>query len=235
MTKYKRILIKISGEALCGKGGQGIAQTETEKIACQIAKLHSEGFEIALVIGGGNFWRARQNPGIERITSDQIGMLATVMNSLAMQNALQSMDVPVVTMSAVPIEGIAGAVYPQDAELCLTHGNVVIFAGGTGSPFFTTDTAGALRAAEISADIYLCAKSVDGVYDSDPEKNPGAKRFDKLTFSEVIERQLKAMDLTAMPMCMENNIPALIFDCGAENAVYDAAHGKKIGTIIENT
>lgn len=234
MKEINRVVIKISGEAFSGGDGFGISDEKTEKIALQLKQIHEKGIQTAVVLGGGNFWRARQNPDIDRVTADQIGMLATVMNSLALESAMKKLGVPCAVMSAFGVEGIAGALYLSDAKLCLEHGNVVIFAGGTGSPYFTTDTTGALRAAEIGADMYLCAKHVDGVYDSDPRKNPSAKRFDRLTFDEVLKRRLGAMDLTAMTMCMENDISVLIFDCLAEDAILNAAVGKKSGTIIEN-
>ncbi|HPG92272.1 MAG TPA: UMP kinase [Clostridia bacterium] len=233
MSKYKRIIIKISGEALSGKGSFGVNESETEKIAFQIKTLHEKGYEIGLVIGGGNIWRARNNGSVDRSTADYMGMLATVINSLAMQNSLDKLKVPVVVMSAIRVEKVAEPFVLRKALDSLEKGKVVIFAGGTGSPYFTTDTAGALRASEVQADVYLCAKNVDGIYDKDPRQFSDAKKYEKIGFMEVIEKQLKAMDITAMSMCMENNIPVLIFDCAENNSIINAAEGKKIGTIIQ--
>lgn len=233
MSKYKRIIIKISGEALSGKGSFGVNESETEKIALQIKNLHEKGFEIGLVIGGGNIWRARNNGSVDRSTADYMGMLATVINSLAMQNSLDKLKVPAVVMSAIRVEKVAEPFVLRKALDSLEKGKVVIFAGGTGSPYFTTDTAGALRASEVQADVYLCAKNVDGIYDKDPKQFSDAKKYEKISFMEVIEKQLKAMDITAMSMCMENNIPVLIFDCAENNSIINAAEDKKIGTIIQ--
>ncbi|HRX13451.1 MAG TPA: UMP kinase [Eubacteriales bacterium] len=233
MNKYKRIIIKISGEALSGKGGYGVNEVETEKIALQVKTLLENGYQVGLVIGGGNIWRARTNGSVDRSTADYMGMLATVINSLAMQNSLDKLKVPVVVMSAIRVEKVAEPFVLRKALDSLEKGRVVIFAGGTGSPYFTTDTAGALRASEIQADIYLCAKNVDGVYDKDPKLFADACKYESISFMDVIQKQLKAMDITAMTMCMENKIPVLIFDCAGPDSIVKAAEGKKIGTIIQ--
>ena len=233
--KFRRVLLKLSGEALREPGSQdNISPPIVENIASQIKAAHQGGLEIALVVGGGNFWRgvSASNRGMERATADYMGMLATVMNSLAVQSMLEAMDVPTRVQSAIKMDGVAEPFIRRRAMRHLELGRVVIFAAGTGNPFFTTDTTAALRASEINADVVLKATKVDGIYDSDPNKNPGAVRFDKLTFQEALVRQLKVMDATAFSLCQENNTPIVVFSMNEPDNIRKALVGEPIGTMV---
>ena len=229
---YKRVLLKISGEALAGSDKFGINEEMTRKVAKEIKQIHDLGVEVAIVVGGGNFWRGRTSKDMDRATADYMGMLATVMNSLAVQESLLAIGVPAKVQTSIEMREIAEPYARRKALSHLEHGDVVIFGAGTGNPFFSTDTAAALRAAEIGADVILLAKNVDGVYDSDPAINPDAVKFDELSFMEVIERDLKVMDLTAATLCKDNNIAIHVFALAEEGNVLKALTGEKIGTIV---
>ena len=230
---YKRVLLKISGEALAGSDHFGINEAMTQKVAKEVKQIHDLGVEVAIVVGGGNFWRGRTRKDMDRATADYMGMLATVMNSLALQDAFLALGVPAKVQTAIEMKEIAEPYARRRALSHLEHGDIVIFGAGTGSPFFSTDTAAALRAAEIDADVILLAKNVDGVYDSDPATNPNAVRFDELTHMEVVEKDLKVMDLTAATLCKDNHIIIHVFAIAEEGNVVKAIAGEKIGTIIK--
>ena len=230
---YKRVLLKISGEALAGSDHFGINEAMTQKVAKEVKQIHDLGVEVAIVVGGGNFWRGRTSKDMDRATADYMGMLATVMNSLALQDAFLALGVPAKVQTAIEMKEIAEPYARRRALSHLEHGDIVIFGAGTGSPFFSTDTAAALRAAEIDADVILLAKNVDGVYDSDPATNPNAVRFDELTHMEVVENDLKVMDLTAATLCKDNHIIIHVFAIAEEGNVVKAIAGEKIGTIIK--
>ena len=230
---YKRVLLKISGEALAGSDHFGINEAMTQKVAKEVKQIHDLGVEVAIVVGGGNFWRGRTSKDMDRATADYMGMLATVMNSLALQDAFLALGVPAKVQTANEMTEIAEPYARRRALSHLEHGDIVIFGAGTGSPFFSTDTAAALRAAEIDADVILLAKNVDGVYDSDPATNPNAVRFDELTHMEVVEKDLKVMDLTAATLCKDNHIIIHVFAIAEEGNVVKAIAGEKIGTIIK--
>lgn len=234
MAKFKRVLIKISGEALSGEKGNGIDFDVLGRVCDQLKTVAESGVEIGLIVGAGNFWRGRQGTDMDRTTADHMGMLATVINALALQDALERKGVPTRVQSALTITRVAEPYILRKAIRHFEKGRVVIFACGTGNPFFSTDTAAALRAAEIGADAILLAKNVDGIYDSDPRKNPNAVKFDKISYLEVIKRGLSAMDSTAITLCMDNNIPILAFGLSEENAIVRAASGEQFGTIISN-
>ena len=229
---YKRVLLKISGEALAGSGRFGINEEMTRKVASEVKQIHDLGVEVAIVVGGGNFWRGRTSKDMDRATADYMGMLATVMNSLALQDAFLALGVPAKVQTAIEMREIAEPYARRKALSHLEHGDVVIFGAGTGNPFFSTDTTAALRAAEMEADVILLAKNIDGVYDSDPAVNPDAKMFSELTHMEVVERDLKVMDLTAATLCKDNNIKIHVFAIAEEGNVLKAIAGEKIGTII---
>ena len=230
---YRRVLLKISGEALAGSGRFGINEEMTRKVASEVKQIHDLGVEVAIVVGGGNFWRGRTSKDMDRATADYMGMLATVMNSLALQDAFLALGVPAKVQTAIEMREIAEPYARRKALSHLEHGDVVIFGAGTGNPFFSTDTTAALRAAEMEADVILLAKNIDGVYDSDPAVNPDAKMFSELTHMEVVERDLKVMDLTAATLCKDNNIKILVFAIAEEGNVLKAIAGEKIGTIIK--
>lgn len=232
MAKYKRVIIKLSGEALAGEKGFGIDESVVDYVVNQIKKVYKLGVEIGVIIGGGNFWRGRQALKMERSAADHMGMLATVMNSLAMQDALEAAGVPCRVQTALTITRIAEPYILRKAMRHLEKGRVVIFACGTGNPFFSTDTGAALRAAEINADVLMLAKNIDGVYDSDPKKNPNAKKYDELTYMKVVQDGLQAMDATAITLCMENKIPIIAFALKEEDSLLKAVNGEKIGTLI---
>ena len=230
---YKRVLLKISGEALAGKDRFGINEEMTRKVAEEVKQIHDMGVEIAIVVGGGNFWRGRTSKDMDRATADYMGMLATVMNTLALQDAFLAIGVPAKVQTAIEMKEVAEPYARRRALSHLEHGDIVIFGAGTGNPFFSTDTAAALRAAEIDADVILLAKNVDAVYDSDPAENPNAVKFDGLTHMEVVEKDLKVMDLTAATLCKDNNIKIHVFAIAEEGNVKKAVSGEKIGTIIK--
>jgi uridylate kinase len=236
-AKYHRVLLKLSGEALMGKRGFGIDQSVLSNVADQIKEVNKNNTEIAIVVGGGNFWRGTgiEAQGMDRATADYAGMLATIINALALQDALESKDVIVRTQSAITIQAIAEPYIRRRAIRHLEKGRVVIFAGGTGNPFMTTDTAAALRAVEIDAEVLLVAKNnVDGVYDSDPQKNPDAKKFTRLTHQKALSLELRVMDITAFSLCKQNNLPIIVFDLLDNKGINRAIHGEPIGTLIHN-
>ena len=231
--KYKRILLKLSGESLAGNSDHGIDYDTVFNISKTIKKCYDLGVEIGIVIGGGNFWRGRNNKSMDRTRADHIGMLATVMNSLALADSLEECGLDVRVQTAVTMQTIAEPYIRNKAVRHLQKGRVVIFGGGTGSPYFSTDTAASLRAAEINADVIFKATVVDGVYDSDPNKNKNAKKHDKISLSSVISNELGVMDLTAATMCKDNKIPMLVFNINNPNNILNAILGENIGTIVE--
>ncbi len=230
--KYKRILLKLSGEALAGANGFGLNQDVIAGVVEQIVEVHGMGVEVGLVIGGGNFWRGRQGTKMDRTTADHMGMLATVMNSLAMMDAIEQRGVSVRVQTALSMVSLAEPFILRKAIRHFEEGRIVIFACGTGNPYCSTDTAAALRACEIDADILLMAKNVDGIYDSDPKTNPYAKKYDRLTYSDIINRRLKVIDFTAATMCMENNVPTLAFGLDEPRSIVRAVCGEELGTVI---
>lgn len=232
--KYKRILLKLSGEALAGKSGFGIDVDEAESIAKRIKEVHDTGMQIAVVIGAGNLWRGKQglDRGMDRSTADYMGMLGTVMNAMALMDALEREGVITRVMSAIEMRAIAEPYIRRRATRHLEKGRVVIFGAGTGNPFFSTDTAAALRATEIEADVVIKATKVDGVYDSDPKKNPDAKKFDELTYIDVLNRRLQVMDSTAVTHCMENKLPILVVNLWDPHALLAALRGEAVGTLV---
>ncbi len=232
--KYKRILIKLSGEALAGKQGHGLDESVISEVVEQIARIHAMGVEIALVIGGGNFWRGRQGKQMDRTTADHMGMLATVMNSLAMMDALEQQGIPTRVQTALIMTSVAEPYILRKALHHFEEGRIVIMACGTGNPYCSTDTAAAQRACEIQADVLMMAKNIDGIYDSDPKINRNAKKYDHINYIDVIKNGIKAMDATAATMCMENNIPVLAFGLDEKNSLIRAVCGEKLGTIIDN-
>ena len=234
-AKYQRVLLKLSGEALLGDRPFGISPEYTRYLANEIKKVHELGVQVAIVIGGGNFMRgaAVAEHGIERATADYMGMLAMVMNALALQSQLESVTVPTRVQSAITIAEVAEPYIRRRAIHHLEKGYVVIFAAGTGNPFFTSDTAAALRAAEISADVILMGKNkVDGVYDADPRTTKGAKKYEELTHREVLEKQLGVMDTTAAALAADRKTPIIVFDISQENAMVRAAKGEHVGTLV---
>lgn len=230
--KYKRIMLKISGEALSGEAGFGLDNHTIEAIAKQIKVCYDMGVEIGIVIGAGNFWRGRYGVGMERSRADHMGMLATVINCLAMLDALEKLGVEARVQTAIEMRQIAEPYIRLRAGRHLEKGRVVIFGCGTGNPFFSTDTAAALRAAEIGAEVILLAKRIDGVYDSDPNVNPDAKKFDRLSFMDVLNKGLGVMDTTAATLCMDNNIPLLVFGLDDPENIVRVLCGESIGTIV---
>lgn len=232
--RYKRIVLKLSGEALAGKNGYGIDQSTLEIIAEQIKEIKELGVEVAIVVGGGNIWRgvAGSSQGMDRATADYMGMLATVINSLALQDALERVNVSTRVQTAIEMRAIAEPYIRRRAIRHLEKNRVVIFAAGTGNPYFSTDTTAALRAAEIEAEVILMAKKVDGVYDSDPIKNPGAKKFQKLDFLDVLNKGLGVMDSTAASLCMDNNIPLIVFNLNEKGNIFKAVMGENVGTYV---
>jgi uridylate kinase len=232
--KYRRILLKLSGEALGGENGFGINVSEVEAIAKRVKEIYDMKAEIAIVIGAGNLWRGKQGleRGMDRATADYMGMLGTMMNALALMDALERQQVLTRVMSAIEMRAIAEPYIRRRAIRHLEKGRVVIFGAGTGNPFFSTDTAAALRATEIDADVVIKATKVDGVYDSDPKKNPNAVKFSRLSYIEVLNRRLEVMDSTAITHCMENNIPLLVLNLWDEVALKNALHGQEIGTLV---
>jgi len=232
--KYKRILLKLSGEALGGKSGFGIDVDEAESISSRIKEVREMGVEVAIVIGAGNLWRGKQGleHGMERATADYMGMLATVMNAMALMDAMERQGVFTRVMSAIEMRAIAEPYIRRRAVRHLEKGRVVIFGAGTGNPFFSTDTAAALRATEIDANVVIKATKVDGVYDADPKKDSKAKKFDHLTYIEVLNRRLEVMDSTAVTLCMENNLPILVLNLWDPTALVDALRGRPVGTLV---
>lgn len=233
--KFKRVVLKLSGEAMAGAKGFGIDPDVVDSLAAQIQDVVEQGLEVAIVNGGGNFWRgiSGSNKGMDRATADYMGMLATVINSLALQDALENRGVPTRVQTAIEMRQIAEPYIRRRAIRHMEKARVVIFAAGTGNPYFSTDTTAALRAAEIEADAILMAKKgVDGVYDSDPAKNTDAVMFEELDYIEVIQRQLSVMDSTAISLCMDNHIPIVVFNIDKPGNILRAASGEKIGTLV---
>ena len=232
--KYKRILLKLSGEALLGKNSYGIDNERLLDYAKEIKELHFLGIEIAIVVGGGNIYRgvAGAQNGIDRVQADYMGMLATVINGLALQNALESIDIPTRLQTAIKMESIAEPFIKRKATRHLEKGRVVIFGSGTGNPYFTTDSAAVLRAIEINADVILKGTRVDGIYNVDPEKNKEAIKFDDISFEETIKKGLKIMDTTAFTLSKENKLPIIVFDINIKGNLTKVGSGKKIGTRV---
>ena len=231
--KYKRVLLKLSGEALAGKKGTGVDVETVGSICDKIKEVVEMGVQVAIVVGGGNFWRGRNGHQMERTTADYMGMLATAMNGLALQDALEARGVYTRVQTAIEMREIAEPFIQRKAEKHLGKGRVVVFACGTGHPYFTTDTAAVLRATEIDADVILLGKSVDAVYDSDPKENPNAKKYDEVTYMEALEKDLKVMDSTAIAMCRDNHMPLLVFGIEDPENIVRAVKGEKIGTIVD--
>ncbi|OUS24920.1 UMP kinase [Gammaproteobacteria bacterium 45_16_T64] len=232
---YKRILLKLSGEALTGDAAFGIDPKVLDRMALEIGQLRGIGVQVGLVIGGGNLFRgaALQEVGLDRVSGDHMGMLATVMNGLAMRDALERSNINTVLMSAIPMSGVVEHYDRRRAMRLLNDGDVVIFAAGTGNPFFTTDSAACLRAIEINADVVFKATKVDGVYDDDPVKNPDAVKYDRLTFDEALERKLGVMDLTAICLCRDHDMPIRVFNMNKAGALLNVTLGEPDGTLVE--
>jgi len=232
--KFNRILLKLSGEILAGKQGFGIEPDITNEIALKIKEISDKGIQIGIVIGGGNIFRglSASSKGLERVPADYLGMIATIMNSVALQSALEKIECDTRVMSALSITQLAEPYIRRRGIRHLEKGRIVIFAGGTGNPYFSTDTAAALRAIEIDADIIIKGTKVDGVYSADPDLDPDAKKFDTLTFKEIIEKELRVMDLTAVTLCKENNLPIIVFDIKSKNGLIDIVNSVPIGTTV---
>ncbi|KAB3535849.1 UMP kinase [Alkaliphilus pronyensis] len=231
---YKRVLLKVSGEALAGKQGFGLDTDTINNIAKEVKEILAMGVEVAIVVGGGNFWRGRSGEGMDRTTADYMGMLATVINGLALQDALENIDVLTRVQTAIEMRQIAEPYIRRRAIRHLEKGRVIIFAAGTGNPYFSTDTTAALRAAEIEAEVILLAKKVDAVYDSDPQINPAAKKFNQLTYLDVLKLGLKVMDSTATSLCMDNRIPIKVFGIDKPQNIKKVVLGEAIGTYINS-
>lgn len=231
-AKYKRILLKISGEALSGAAGHGFDPESLKSVAEQILEVAKLGVEVGIVVGGGNIWRGRQGMNMDRVTADQMGMLATVINALAVSEALIGVGADARVLTSIEISGVGEKFNHKVADRYLKEGKIVVFGGGTGNPFFSTDTGASLKAAEIGADALLLAKNIDGIYDSDPKANPNAKKFDELTYDEYVARGLKAMDTSAVIMCKENGLKVHAFGLSGKNSIVKAVAGDKEGTVI---
>ena len=234
-AKYRRILLKLSGEALMGPRQFGLDPDMVRRIAEEIREVHGLGVQVAMVIGGGNIYRglAAESEGIDRVTGDHMGMLATVINSLAVQDALEKVEVHTRVLSAIEIRQVAEPYIRRRAMRHLEKGRVVIIAAGTGNPYFTTDSAAALRAMEVKAEVILKATQVDGVYSADPKKDPSARRFEEITYLQVLEKGLKVMDATAISLCMDNHVPIIIFNLSQRGNIKRAVMGEKIGSIVK--
>jgi uridylate kinase len=234
--KYKRVLLKLSGESLMGDKGFGIDNKVLEFFSDEVKKVHSEGLQLGIVIGGGNIYRglSATDQGIDRVTGDQMGMLATMINSLALQNAIEKKGIYTRLMSSIKMEEIAEPYIRRRALRHLEKGRVVIFGAGTGHPYFSTDTAASLRAVEIKADAIIKGTRVDGVYDSDPEKNPSAFKFDKISYLDILKKNLKVMDLTAVSLCQENNLPMVVFNMDKPGNLLRVVKGETVGTVIHD-
>ena len=231
-VQYKRILLKLSGEALAGPKGAGFDEPTLQAICSGVRRAHELGVQIGIVVGGGNFWRGRTSGAMERTCADKIGMLATVMNCLAVADALEQQGVSTCVMTAMAMPQVAEPFTRTNAVKNLQEGRIVLFGGGTGNPFFSTDSASALRAAEIGADAMFKATMVDGVYDKDPKKHPDAVKYDSLTFSRVLEDKRAVMDATAAALCRDTHMPVLVFDMRDPANIARAAQGEKIGTLV---
>ena len=231
--KYKRVLLKLSGEAIGGQEGRGVDAKTLGKICDKIKEVVEMGVEVAIVVGGGNFWRGRYGHQMERTTSDYMGMLATTINALALQEALEAKGVQTRVQTAIEMKEIAEPYIKRKAIRHLEKNRVVIFGAGTGNPFFTTDTAAALRAAEIGAEVILLAKTIDGVYSADPKKDATAKKYDKISYLDILNKDLKVMDSTATSLCRDNNIPLVVFGINEPENMIKIVEGENIGTIVE--
>lgn len=231
--KYKRVLIKVSGEAMAGDQHFGINEDMTAETARMLKEVVDAGVQVAVVVGGGNFWRGRSSDKMNRASADYIGMMATIMNALALQEALEAAGVSTVVQTAIQMPQVAEVYNRRRALFHLEKGRIVIFGGGTGSPFFSTDTTASLRAAEVEAEVILMAKNIDAVYSDDPRKNPDAVRYSHLTHAEVLEKDLKVMDATAAAMCRDNHIAIHVFGLAEEGGMMKAICGEEIGTIVE--
>ena len=233
--KYKRILLKLSGEALQGAGEFGIDPRVLDRMALEIGQLVGIGIQVGLVIGGGNLFRGAElsAAGLDRVTGDHMGMLATTMNALAMRDALERSNIPTTAMSAIPMSGVVDRYDRRSAIRCLEQGDVVIFSAGTGNPFFTTDSAAALRAIEVGAELMIKATKVDGVYDSDPMKNPDAVKYDSLSYDDVLDGKLGVMDLTAICLCRDHKMPVRVFEMDKKGALVNIVVGADEGTLIQ--
>ena len=227
-----RIILKLSGEALAGPKSMGFDENTVRGVAKQVRQLIDAGYEVGVVTGGGNFWRGRTSGDMDRATADSIGMLATIMNSLALQDALKAAGLDARTLTSISMKEVADQYTIREADKLLKEGCITILGGGTGHPYFSTDTAAALRAAEIGADVILFAKNIDAVYSADPKEDPNAVRYDKLTHMEVLEKDLKVMDLTAASLCKDNDIPIHVFALSEEGNMMRAVMGEPIGTLI---
>ncbi len=230
--KYKRVLLKLSGEALAGKNKTGLSPEVLDDITNQVKDLKDLGVEVAIVVGGGNFWRGKYGHNMEKTTSDYMGMLATTINSLALQDALEAKGMFTRVQTAIEMREIAEPYIKRKATKHLEKGRVVIFAAGTGNPFFTTDTTAALRAAEIDAEVILVAKTIDGVYSADPKIDPNAIKYDEITYLDILNKDLKVMDSTAISLCKDNNIPLIVFAMSENGNMVKAVKGEKIGTFV---
>lgn len=231
--KYKRVLLKLSGEALAGESKTGISSNIVEDICIQVKTILELGAEVAIVVGAGNFWRGRYGKEMERTTSDYMGMLATTMNALALQDALESKGMYTRVQTAIEMREVAEPYIRRKAVKHLEKGRVVIFACGSGNPYFTTDTAAALRAAEIDAEVILVAKTIDGVYSADPKVDKTAVKFDEITYLDILNKDLKVMDSTAISLCKDNNIPLIVFAMDNPENIIKAIKGEKIGTLVK--
>jgi len=232
-VKYKRVLIKVSGEALAGEDRFGVNGDQLEKVARQIREIRDAGVEVGVVVGGGNFFRGRTGGNIDKPTADYMGMLATVMNGLALQDALLSVGCEAKLMTSIEIRDMAEGYARRKALDYLAEGKVVVFGGGTGSPFFTTDTTAALRAAEIGADVLLLAKNIDAVYSADPDIDPDAERYTELSYMDIIDRDLKVMDLTAATLCKDTGTKIYVFALAEEGNLMKVINGENVGTLIQ--
>ena len=230
--KYKRLLLKISGEALAGDKKHGFDANALSCVAGQIAELSEAGVEIGIVVGGGNFWRGREGDEMDKTTADYMGMLATIINALAVADALERKGVEARVMTALSVSGVGEEFNCKAAKRYLSEGKVVVFGGGTGSPCFSTDTSASLRAVEIDAEVLLLAKNIDGIYDSDPKTNPNAEKYDSLTYDEYVEKGLKAMDTSAVVMCKENGLKIHAFGLSGKDSIVKAVTGDGEGTVI---
>ena len=231
--QYKRILLKVSGEALSGPKGTGFDEETIASICAGIKAAHDLGTQIAIVVGGGNFWRGRSSGKMERTLADKIGMLATVMNALAVSDKLEQLGVPTEVFTSITMPQVAPAFTRKDALRAMDEGKIAVFGGGTGNPIFSTDTASALRALEIGADAMFKATMVDGVYDKDPHKYPDAVKYDTLTFTRVLDERLAVMDSTAATLCRDNGLPILVFDLGQPANIAKACEGEMVGTLVK--
>lgn len=230
--KWQRVLLKLSGEALAPASGFGIDDATVSDMAEQIVELHHRGYELAIVVGGGNFWRGRSSENMDRSTADYMGMLATVINGLALQDAIEELNVPTRVMSAIEMPKVAEPYIRRRAVSHLQKRRIVIFSGGTGNPFFSTDTTAALRAAEVDAQLILFAKTIDGVYDKDPKSYENARKFDRMTYKEILDLDLQVMDQTAATLLRENNIPCYVFSMKEEQSLIRALESQTEGTMI---